>query len=77
MKNRKVRVWAPKTELKIGGKINWKGRGAQEILNILDELKKVGEVPTIRGVWYILVSYRYIFSTTTAIIILLLHLCPA
>jgi hypothetical protein len=56
MNNRKVRVWAPKTELKVGGKINWKGRGAQEIINILNELKKVGEVPTIRGVWYILVS---------------------
>jgi hypothetical protein len=56
MKNRKVRTYAPKTELKIGGKINWKSRGAQEIVNILNELKKVGEVPTIRGVWYILVS---------------------
>jgi hypothetical protein len=67
MKNRKVRVWAPKTELKIGGKINWKGRGAQEIINILDELKKVGEVPTIRGVWYILVSKfpREISNTKT------------
>ena len=56
VKQRKVRVWAPKLELRIGGKINWKGRGAQEIVNILEELKKVGEVPTIRGVWYILVS---------------------
>jgi hypothetical protein len=55
-RHRKVRVWHHTTELKIGEKINWKGRGAQEIVNILNELKKVSEVPTIRGVWYILIS---------------------
>jgi hypothetical protein len=55
-RSRKVRVWHETLEPKIGKNINWKGWGAKEIVTILDELKKVGETPTIRGVWYILVS---------------------
>jgi hypothetical protein len=55
-RRRKVRVWHETNEPTIGKKINWKGWGAKQIVKILSELMKVGEVPTIRGVWYILVS---------------------
>jgi hypothetical protein len=56
IRRRKVRVWHETNEPTIGKKINWKGWGAKEIVKILSELMKVDEVPTIRGVWYILVS---------------------
>lgn len=39
-----------------GKNINWKGWGAYRIVEILDELRKEFEVPTVRGIWYILVS---------------------
>lgn len=55
-RRRKVRVWHETNEPTIGKNINWKGWGANQIVKILNELRKVGEVPTIRGVWYILVS---------------------
>lgn len=39
-----------------GDNINWKGWGAYRIKEILDELYKELEIPTVRGIWYILVS---------------------
>lgn len=67
IKRRKVRVWHERNEPTIGQNINWKGWGAKEIVKILEELLKVGEVPSIRGVWYILVSKfpNYIPNTKT------------
>ena len=67
IRRRKIRVWHETSEPTIGQKINWKGWGAKEIVKILEELLKVGEVPSIRGVWYILVSKfpNYIPNTKT------------
>ena len=64
---RKVRVWHETNEPTIGKRINWKGWGANEIVKILAELLREGEVPSIRGVWYILVSKfpKYIPNTRT------------
>lgn len=58
MKSRKQRVSRPSDEPLTGKKkrINWQGWALYEIVEILNELKEVGETPTIRGVWYILVS---------------------
>jgi hypothetical protein len=66
-KRRKIRVWHETNEPTIGKKINWKGWGANEIVKILLELLQVGEIPSIRGVWYILVSKfpNYIPNTKT------------
>ena len=66
-RRRKIRVWHQTDEPTIGKKINWKGWGANEIVKILSDLLREGEVPSIRGVWYILVSKfpKFIPNTRT------------
>ncbi|MGA7368756.1 MAG: hypothetical protein WBX01_06465, partial [Nitrososphaeraceae archaeon] len=57
-RKRKVRTWFQDDSPMHGDNINWKGWGANRIVEILNELRKQFEIPTVRGVWYILVS-RY------------------